>query len=79
MDTAVKINIPHKTAVSITKLLKENLRTLDREIRRGKEKRAGEMVLAVLKEKRKKIRRCYETLKQAGTTTGDPTTIVNEW
>ena len=78
MDTAVQISIPHKTAVAIAKLLKDNLRVLDREIRRGKEKRAGEMILTVLKEKRKKIRRCYETLKQAGVQTGD-TTIVNEW
>ena len=78
MDTAVQINIPHKTAVAIAKLLKDNLRVLDREIRRSKEKRAGEMILTVLKEKRRKIRRCYDTLKQAGAQTGE-TTIVNEW
>ncbi len=78
MDSSVSVSIPYDTALRITKLLKEDLRAIDREIKRSKTQAQGEIVRNVLKNKRKALRGCYDELKGAGVHTED-TTVVNDW
>ncbi len=77
-DGKVKIALDYDTAAAIAATLKVELRSLDLELRKARERNAGETSLAVMKERRKQLRAAYDALKRAGVAT-DATTMVNDW
>ncbi|MGE0383258.1 MAG: hypothetical protein AB7Q97_00915 [Gammaproteobacteria bacterium] len=78
MQTEPPIQLPYPAAFQITKVLREDLRSIDREIRKCKSENAGETTMSVLRQRRKSVRSAYDALKSAGVETED-TTIVNDW
>jgi hypothetical protein len=73
-----KVTLPYETAAQIAVLLKEDMRAIDREIRKNKSAAGGEMSLNLMRDRRKTVRGAYDALKRAGVATED-TTIVNDW
>lgn len=74
----VSIKLDYDTAAAIAAALKVELRNLDLELRKAKERSLGETTIAVMKDRRKQLRAAYDALKRAGVAT-DATTIVNDW
>lgn len=74
----IQVKLPYAAAAQIAALLKDDMRAIDREIRKNKSAKGGEMANNLLRDRRKAVRGAYDTLKKAGVTTED-TTIVNEW
>ena len=74
----VRITLDYDTAAAIAAALKVELRSLDLELRKAKERNLGETTIAVMKDRRKQLRASYDALKRAGVAT-DATTIVNDW